>query len=38
MLNNILKTRIKNIIFISSFSVYGNTKKANEKKDIKKKI
>ena len=32
MLNNILKTRIKNIIFISSFSVYGNTKKQMKKR------
>ena len=38
MLNNILKTRIKNIIFISSFSVYGNTKKENEKKILRKRF
>jgi len=38
ILNNILKTKIKNIIFVSSFSVYGHNKKADERKILKRKF
>ena len=38
ILNNLLKSKIKNIILISSFSVYGYNKKADEKVINKKKF